>query len=46
MQERIALDLEEPYGRLVFDILSGNRGDHSRNHGFLWGEGGWCPYSI
>ena len=21
--------------------MSGNRDDHLRNHGFLWGEGGW-----
>ena len=37
MQEGIALDLEELYRRLVFNILSGNRGDHLRNTGFLWG---------
>ena len=41
MQEGIALDLEELYRRLVFNLLSGNRGGHLRNHGFLWGEHGW-----
>ena len=41
MQEGIALDLEELYRRLVFNILSGNRDDHLRNHGFLWGKDGW-----
>lgn len=40
-RERIALDLEQLYRRLVFNIMTGNRDDHLRNHGFLWGENGW-----
>jgi serine/threonine-protein kinase HipA len=40
-QDGIALDLEQLYRRLVFNIMIGNRDDHLRNHGFLWGEDGW-----
>jgi serine/threonine-protein kinase HipA len=40
-QDGIAPDLEELYRRLVFNIMVGNRDDHLRNHGFLWGEDGW-----
>jgi serine/threonine-protein kinase HipA len=40
-QDGILLDLEQLYRRLVFNIVIGNRDDHLRNHGFLWGEDGW-----
>ena len=40
-QDGIALDLEQLFRRLVFNIMNGNRDDHLRNHGFLWGEDGW-----
>lgn len=40
-QDGIALDLVQLYRRLVFNIMIGNRDDHLRNHGFLWGEDGW-----
>ena len=40
-QDGIAPDLEQLYRRLVFNIMVGNRDDHLRNHGFLWGEHGW-----
>ncbi len=40
-QEHIALDLEQLFKRVVFNVMSGNRDDHLRNHGFLLGEDGW-----
>lgn len=33
---RIAADLEELFGRMVFNILVTNDDDHLRNHGLLW----------
>jgi serine/threonine-protein kinase HipA len=32
----IADDIEELFGRMVFNILVHNNDDHLRNHGFLW----------
>ncbi len=37
----IAADLTQLYRRIVFSIFIGNRDDHLRNHGFLWGGDGW-----
>lgn len=34
-------DLEQLFRRLAFNVLSGNRDDHLRNHGFLRLPGGW-----
>ncbi len=34
-------DLTELYRRMVFNILVTNDDDHLRNHGFLFGVGGW-----
>lgn len=34
-------DLRQLFRRVVFNVLSGNRDDHLRNHGFLRGGGGW-----
>lgn len=39
--ETIAADLEQLFRRLVFNLLTGNRDDHLRNHGFLRIAGGW-----
>ena len=39
--EAIAVDLEQLFKRLVFNLLTGNRDDHLRNHGFLRTAGGW-----
>ena len=37
-----AIDAEELYRRMVFNVLTSNVDDHLRNHGFLWaGRGGW-----
>lgn len=32
----IVADIEELFGRMVFNILVSNDDDHLRNHGFLW----------
>ena len=40
-QQHIALDLEQLFRRVVFNVMTGNRDDHLRNHGFLWGVDGW-----
>lgn len=37
----IADDLDQLFRRLVFNVLTGNRDDHLRNHGFLRTAGGW-----
>ena len=37
----IAKDLEELYRRVVFNVLTANRDDHLRNHGFLRVPKGW-----
>ncbi len=34
-------DLRQLFRRLVFNLVSGNRDDHLRNHGFLRTPGGW-----
>ncbi|MGE5282035.1 MAG: type II toxin-antitoxin system HipA family toxin [Chloroflexota bacterium] len=39
--DAIAIDLEQLFRRLVFNLLTGNRDDHLRNHGFLRTAGGW-----
>lgn len=37
-----AADLKELWRRIVFTVLTSNRDDHLRNHGFLrLGDGGW-----
>lgn len=33
--------LEQLFRRVVFNVLTGNRDDHLRNHGFLRGQSGW-----
>ena len=37
----ITVDLEELFRRILFNVATGNRDDHLRNHGFLGGPGGW-----
>ncbi len=37
----IAGDLRQLFRRIVFNVLTANRDDHLRNHGFLRGSGGW-----
>lgn len=39
--ERIGEDLAELFRRLVFNVLTGHRDDHLRNHGFLRSVDGW-----
>ena len=39
--EHIEADLAELFRRLVFNILTGHRDDHLRNHGFLRSLAGW-----
>jgi serine/threonine-protein kinase HipA len=39
--EAIEADLEQLFRRLVFNILTGHRDDHLRNHGFLRSREGW-----
>lgn len=39
--EWIGEDLAELFRRLVFNVLSGHRDDHLRNHGFLRSPDGW-----
>jgi serine/threonine-protein kinase HipA len=34
-------DLDQLFRRVVFNVMSGHRDDHLRNHGFLLGSGGW-----
>jgi serine/threonine-protein kinase HipA len=34
-------DLHQLYRRVVFNVLTANRDDHLRNHGFLRAAGGW-----
>jgi len=40
-EERVQDELEQLYRRMVFNVLTGNRDDHLRNHGFLRGGAGW-----
>jgi serine/threonine-protein kinase HipA len=37
----IDADLEQLFRRVVFNVMSGHRDDHLRNHGFLLASGGW-----
>lgn len=37
----IGKDLEQLFRRVVFNVMSGHRDDHLRNHGFLLDRGGW-----
>lgn len=37
----IETDLAQLYRRVVFNVLTANRDDHLRNHGFLRDGGGW-----
>jgi serine/threonine-protein kinase HipA len=37
----VTQDLEQLFRRVVFNVGSGNRDDHLRNHGFLLGAAGW-----
>ena len=37
----IARDLEELFTRVVFNIVTANRDDHPRNHGFMRTPAGW-----
>jgi serine/threonine-protein kinase HipA len=34
-------DLEQLWRRIVFSMCISHVDDHLRNHGFLWGQGGW-----
>jgi serine/threonine-protein kinase HipA len=38
---RIEEELAQLFRRVVFNVLSGHRDDHLRNHGFLRGDRGW-----
>lgn len=40
-QNHINADLEQLFRRVVFNVLVGNRDDHSRNHGFIRDVTGW-----
>jgi serine/threonine-protein kinase HipA len=37
----IAQDLEQMFRRVAFNVAIGNRDDHLRNHGFIFGGRGW-----
>ena len=39
--DRIKQDLAELYTRLVFNVMTANRDDHLRNHGFIRRPSGW-----
>ena len=39
--DHIAIDLEELFTRVVFNIVAANRDDHLRNHGFIRSPAGW-----
>jgi serine/threonine-protein kinase HipA len=36
-----ATDLEQLFRRVAFNVATGNRDDHLRNHGFVLGQAGW-----
>lgn len=40
-QGQISGDLEQLFRRALFNVLTGNRDDHLRNHGFLRQRTGW-----
>ena len=39
--DQIAVDLEELFRRVVFNVATANRDDHLRNHGFIRSPAGW-----
>ena len=39
--DHIAVDLEELFTRVIFNIVAANRDDHLRNHGFIRSPAGW-----
>ncbi len=39
--DAIEEDLRQLFRRVAFNVLTANRDDHLRNHGFLRGAGGW-----
>lgn len=39
--EHIAVDLEELFTRVAFNVATANRDDHLRNHGFIRSPAGW-----
>lgn len=41
VQDFIKKDLHELFKRLLFNVATGNRDDHLRNHGFIRHIGGW-----
>lgn len=40
--EKIERDLKELFKRVVFNVVTANRDDHLRNHGFMRSPEGWC----
>lgn len=40
--DRLQTDLEQLFRRVAFNVATGNRDDHLRNHGFILGARGWC----
>jgi serine/threonine-protein kinase HipA len=42
-QHHIDEDLAQLFRRVVFNVLTGNRDDHLRNHGFIRETTGWRP---
>lgn len=40
-KDHIASDLEQLFRRVAFNVATGNRDDHLRNHGFLLTPAGW-----
>jgi serine/threonine-protein kinase HipA len=41
VEEHLAADLRELFRRVLFNVATGNRDDHLRNHGFIRGPRGW-----
>ena len=39
--DKIQVDLEELFARVVFNVATANRDDHLRNHGFIRKPSGW-----
>lgn len=54
--EKPIQDIHELWRRIIFNVMIYNTDDHLRNHGFLYGQGGWrlspaydlnpCPLDI
>ena len=40
-KQTVATDLEQLYRHVVFNVATGNRDDHLRNHGFILTSSGW-----